>query len=268
MVRILALLLMFAPLSAAAGTYGASPPDQPAVVEVLPGWQEGDLHYAALRIRLAPGWKTYWRAPGDAGIPPSFRWDGSSNLAGVRFEWPAPHVFELNGLRSIGYKDELVLPMLLTAGRPGEPIRLRGEVDLGVCLDVCVPVNLRLDADLPPGGRPDPRIRAALAAQPQSAAQAGVSAVGCSVEPIKDGLKLTARLALPRLSGTEVVVVETGNPGIWVSDAATSREGNTLMASADLVPPEAQPFALDRSTLRFTVLGGDRAVDIRGCTGG
>jgi DsbC/DsbD-like thiol-disulfide interchange protein len=248
---------------------GAGPPAEVATVEVLPGWRDGDSHVAALRIRLAPGWKTYWRAPGDAGIPPVFTWDGSRHLTGVGLAWPVPHVFRLNGRRSIGYSGEVILPLLLMAGLGGAPIHLAGTLDIGVCLDICVPFSLTLAADLPAGGTPDPAIRAALADRATTAAEAGVTAVACSVEPIRDGLRLTATVRMPqRGSGEEVVVVETGTPGIWVSEATSQRNGTTLTASADLVPPNARPFPLDRSQLRLTVISVGRAVDILGCPAG
>ncbi|MCR8724930.1 protein-disulfide reductase DsbD domain-containing protein [Frigidibacter sp. ROC022] len=261
------LLALLFPVAARAGTYGTTPTEQVAQVEVLPGWREGAVHIAALRIRLAPGWKTYWRAPGDAGIPPSFSWKGSRNLAGLRFHWPVPHVFSVNGMRSIGYKGEVILPIYLDAARPDQPIALRGELDMGVCLDICVPVQVRISADIPAQGTHDPRIAAALADRAQTAAEAGLKGASCAVEPISDGLRLTARITLPKQGGSEVVVVETPTPGVWVSDAASLRKGGVLQAVADLVPPEAQPFALDRSSLRFTVIGAGRAVDIQGCTG-
>ena len=68
-------------------------PDNLARAEISPGWREGYSHVAGLTIRLAPGWKTYWRAPGDAGIPPSFNWSGSKNVADVRVQFPVPEVF-------------------------------------------------------------------------------------------------------------------------------------------------------------------------------
>jgi DsbC/DsbD-like thiol-disulfide interchange protein len=268
MIRALLLALaLAAPVEA--GTYGAVPPAEVATVEVLAGWRDGDTHVAALRIRLAPGWKTYWRAPGDAGIPPVFTWTGSQNLASVGMTWPVPQVFHLNGLRSIGYSGEVILPLRLTAGQHGTPIHLAGTIEIGVCQDVCMPFSLSLVADLPAGGAPDPVIRAALANRATTAREAGVTALACTVEPIADGLRLTATLRMPpRGSGEEVVVFETGTPGVWVSEATSRRSGATLTASADLVPPDARPFPLDRSQLRLTVLDAGRAVDILGCPAG
>jgi DsbC/DsbD-like thiol-disulfide interchange protein len=75
---------------------------------------ENGGHMAAVELQLAPGWKTYWRSPGDAGIPPSFDWSGSENVKSVRLHWPAPEVFEANGMQTIGYHERLVLPVEIT----------------------------------------------------------------------------------------------------------------------------------------------------------
>jgi hypothetical protein len=262
------LLALLLPMPGIAETLGQVPPDDVARLEILPGWREGGVHVAALRITLAPGWKTYWRSPGEGGLPPVFSWKGSENLGDVRFQWPVPEVFLTNGMRSIGYHDSLVLPVLATTQRPDQPVHLRGELEIGVCDTVCLPWSARFDALLPPNGAPDPEIRAALADRPRTASEAGAGIARCSAEPIQDGLRLTAILDLPRQGRDEVVVVETGTAGIWVSEATSERRAGQLVASADLVPPDARPFPIDRSALRFTVLGDDRAVDIQGCQGG
>ncbi|MDF0601046.1 protein-disulfide reductase DsbD family protein [Psychromarinibacter sp. C21-152] len=244
--------------------FGAAPAD----VSILPGWRTPDgTHITALRVRLAPGWKTYWRAPGDAGIPPRFDWQGSRNLASVDFHWPVPHVFEQNGLRTVGYKDELILPIELTPRVAGDEIELRAAVELGVCQDICMPMSVNVRADLSPWGQSDARIRAALADRPFSAGEAGLSAARCKVEPIDDGLRVTATLRLPALGPGEVAVFEHPDQRIWVAEADTRRSGGTLTAVTEMVPPAGRPFSLDRSQVRITVLGDGQAVDIHGCTG-
>jgi len=246
-----------------------SPEPGMAQVEVLPGWRtETGSHMAALRITLAPGWKTYWRAPGDAGIPPRFGWSGSDNIASVAFHWPRPEVYQINGMRSIGYYGELVLPIELTPARPGDPIRLRAEVELGVCEEICVPITVRLAAELPAAGRRDPAIVAALAARPSTAREAGVSDIACRIEPIRDGLRLTASIDMPALGADEVAVFELPDQRIWVSESQGRRDGRRLIAASDLVPPSGAPFLLDRSEVRITVLGRGRAVELWGCPAG
>ena len=92
-----------------------------------------------LQIKLAPGWKTYWRTPGDAGIPPNFDWSGSENLKDASVSWPLPESFETYGLTSWGYQDEVVFPVEVSLKEAGEPLELKLRLQLGICEKVCIP---------------------------------------------------------------------------------------------------------------------------------
>jgi len=244
----------------------ATTQDDVLAAELRPGWRTADGTYmAALRLTLEPGWKTYWRSPGDAGIAPEFNWSGSQNLAGVRLHWPRPHVFHLNGMQSIGYSRELVLPVELTPLDPSRPIALRGEVDLGICEDICMPADLSFQAEFSGPGAPDKAIRAALNDRPATGAEAGLGRIGCAVEPISDGLRVTAHLSLPPTGGQETVVIEPGPSPVWVSESVVSRSGQQLAATADFVSDTGGPVMLNRSAIVVTVLGQNRVVEITGC---
>lgn len=243
--------------------------DDIAEVSILPGWRtQSGTHMAALRVKLAPGWKTYWRSPGDAGVPPQFNWSGSENLAAVSFHWPRPNVYTINGLRSIGYYDELILPIEVTPMRPSDPIRLKADIDLGVCEEICVPMSFKVSADLGRSSTRDQMIVSALRARPQTKQEARVRDVNCALKPIEGGLELTARINMPSLGSNEVMVFELPDQTIWISGSTARREGRDLVATSDLISPSGAPFALDRSDLRITVLGDNRAVELRGCSAG
>ena len=260
----LAALSLMSALPASAEGLGT-----PVRAEIIEGWQRSDgTRVAAIRFRLAPGWKTYWRAPGDAGIPPQFDWSGSQNLRGVGLTWPAPTVFEEGGLRTIGYKDELVLPITVAPLRGGAPVSLNATLDIGVCSDICVPQQLRLSATLDDAStRPVPAIAAALAARAYTGAEAGLRAATCTLRPTESGLQLETRLTLPATGGEEVVVIEPG-PGLWAGATDTRRKGGDLVATAEVAALSGDAIAIDRSAITITVLGRDRAVEIEGCTPG
>lgn len=249
---------------------GATPYDGAVKLEILPGWRLADgTHVAGLRLKLADGWKTYWRAPGDAGIPPLFDWRRSKNLSNAEIIWPTPEVFSQNGMRSVGYKKDVILPVRITPSRGADNIRLRGQVDIGICKDICVPSRLKFDATLPANTvKPVPAIAAALAARPYSRDEAGVLSVRCVLTPQDQGFGLTATVRMPSAGGTEYAVVETNNPQIWVHEATTSRRGNDLTIKTELVHVAAESFFIDRSAIRITVLGSKHSVDIRGCVSG
>lgn len=260
-----AFFALAAPLSAQ--SIGAGPDIIDA--EVLPGWKEpGMEHIAGLRLTLAPGWKTYWRAPGDAGIPPQFDWSASSNVADVRPHWPVPAIFNQNGMRSIGYEEEVVIPLHITRNTIGEPIRLNAEVSIGVCEEICIPATVRFNAMLPGLGAADADISEAMADRPMTEDEAGVRDVVCSIEPISDGLALTVLVTMPALAAGEESAIETADPTVWVAEPAMSRDGDVLTAKTELVRYDGVPFALDRSGVRMTIFGAGRAVDIQGCRAG
>ena len=227
------------------------------------------MRMAALRLELAPGWKTYWRAPGEAGIPPRIDWSGSRNVEAVEIIWPTPELTMTSGYRTIGYTNDLVLPVRLTPKRPGAAMVLAADLEIGICREVCVPVEAKARRDIPPGaGRRDPRIAAALAMRPYTAAEAGVGRVTCRVAPASGGLTLVTEIEMPRRGAQELVVVETSNPDLWVAQGDTARKGDMLRAETEIQHVEGRGVLLDRGALRFTVLSTGDAVDIRGCTGG
>ena len=233
---------------------------------LLPGWQmQNGNRMAALHLTLAPHWKTYWRVPGEAGIPPEFNWSGSQNLRGVTLHWPSPEVITLNGMQSIGYHDELVLPLEITPKDPSQPVTLRLQMRLGICEDICLPADLTLSASLTGAGAPTPAIAQALTRQPLAAAEAGVSKVSCTVDPIEDGLRVQAHMVMPRQGRPETVVFEVTDPSVWVAEAEESRTGSVLTGAADFVPYAAGPFLLNRSAVTITVIGQGRSVEIKGC---
>lgn len=238
-------------------------------IDIIPGWRTTKgTHMAAFRIVMKEGWKTYWRAPGDGGIPPQFDWSGSKNLAGVTFFWPRPEVSNTNGMRTIVYYNEVIIPVEFSLNDQSKEMRLKGRVDLGVCNEICVPYSLKFSANLDAkNNKPIRSIQTALKAQPMSARRAGVKSARCLIEPISDGLKVMVILKMPSTGGAETVVIEPGDQSIWVSESVMKRAGNTLTAVSELVPPSNAPFALNRSKIRLTVLGSKRAVDILGCTG-
>ncbi|MCL7997930.1 hypothetical protein M8994_06710 [Brucella sp. 21LCYQ03] len=104
--------------------------------------KNGELR-GALQIDLNPGWKTYWRNPGDAGVPPQFNLDGGVS---ARIEFPAPVSLGTGDESGIGYKHPISLPVTFTVN-PGTE-RLKGNAFLGVCQNICIPVQAEFDFPL------------------------------------------------------------------------------------------------------------------------
>lgn len=148
------------------------------------GW-DGELHAAArliggaaasttllragLEIRLDPGWKTYWRYPGDSGVPPTLDFTGSQNVRSVTALWPAPKRFaDGAGGQSLGYFGDVVFPLHVVPEDASKLVALRVKVGYAVCGNLCVPAQADLDLTL--SGKPsaeEPALAAAEARVPR-----------------------------------------------------------------------------------------------------
>jgi DsbC/DsbD-like thiol-disulfide interchange protein len=186
----------------------------------------------AIAIRLDPGWKTYWRTPGDSGVPPRFDFSASDNVASVTVLWPAPKAFpDGAGGTSFGYQTQVVLPLRIVATAPDAPVTLRARVDYAVCEKLCLPVDAKSELTLrQPAPEEDPTLTAALARVPQPAA------IGT---PEKLGIRAVRR------EGDRVVVDVAAPPEAHL---ALFAEGPTLEWA--LPPPQPQEGA-PAGTRRF-----------------
>ncbi|MDO5604609.1 MAG: protein-disulfide reductase DsbD family protein [Paracoccus sp. (in: a-proteobacteria)] len=240
---------------------GAGPVDLPPGLRsaaLLPGWtDDAGNRVSALELVLEPGWKTYWRSPGDAGLPPEFDWQGS-NIGAVDMHWPAPEVIESDGLRTLGYHDRLILPFTVRAQTAGQPVGISAYVTFGLCENVCIPAALTLAAP-GPGTARDPRIEAALAQVPR----AGPRPPACRITEAADGMTVTLSLPDP---GAETAIEHGADPRIWVSSPEHSADG--YQVSADFVAPAGKPFPLDPAEIVLTVLGDGGATEYHGCEPG
>lgn len=251
--------MMLLALSLMPGPAVADDPLPPGLVEarLLPGWTTPDgARMAALELKLEPGWKTYWRSPGDTGLPPTLDFEGSRNAGAVTIHWPAPEVIDSDGGRTLGYHDALVLPFTVAPATPGQPVDLRATVEFGLCDTVCVPALVRLTAP-PAGTAPDPVIEAALARVPAPAPDHPA----CHFEDIKDGVRvtLTPEGPMPEAAAIELA----GHPDVWVSSATIA----ATTVTADLVGPEGTPFPVDPAAILFTRLDAQGATESLGCRG-
>lgn len=264
---VLALLAMNGGNAAAEGLFSDAGPAK-SEARLVAGWAAPDgIRVAALRVDLAEGWKTYWRNPGEAGIPPRFDWSGSENLAGVKIAWPAPIVFDSYGVRTIGYAHEMVLPLHVTPTDPTRPVRLSLSLFYGVCDDICIPARSEIALEIAPGAPSEGEvaIRAALKATPAPASDAGLEAAHCAIEGAGDAQRITARIAFADAPAHAPLVVIEGPEGLWFGPLEARLEKGEIVATGEM---RAEPGEwIDRSALRLTLL--DRAegpaLTVAGC---
>lgn len=239
-------------------------------IRLVPGWTEPDGTYiAALSIALQPGWKTYWRSPGEGGIPPLFDWSGSQNLSAVEVVWPTPQVFETYGMRSVGYENQVVFPLIMTPSGDG-PIAADLLLSIGVCLDVCIPAEAQLSVHLPVTEVHNAAaITQIIADGPALAHDAGLTNAQCNFDMLPDGaLSIAANLTFdgtpPR--GTVTVFEIASLAGdIWIGPSETQANATGLMATARVDYFGDGAFSVERDDIRISLITPTRVFEQTGC---
>ena len=138
-----------------------------------PAAKAAKSYLAGVEITLADGWKTYWRMPGDAGVPPNFDWAGSTNVASLQVLYPAPARLHEPAAETVGYKNSVLFPVEIVPKDASKPIDLALALEFGVCREICIPAEAKFSVTLRPdglSGSPLPPLLAALESVPRRSA--------------------------------------------------------------------------------------------------
>jgi DsbC/DsbD-like thiol-disulfide interchange protein len=222
--------------------------------------------HAGVEIKLSPGWKTYWRYPGDSGVPPRFNFAQSLNVKSVNVSWPAPDHFVDEGGQSIGYKDSVIFPLRITPEDPTKPVTLRVTLDYAVCEKLCVPARGEAELLLSGGASSlAPLVEAAEARVPKRV-------------PLGEGTVLAIQ-AIHRetLAGHQRVVVDTKEPAAdpveLYAEGPTAEWALPLPEALSAAPPGSRRFAFDLdglppgasadgAILTLTLVAGQKAIEV------
>ena len=225
---------------------------------------------AGIEIRLDPGWHTYWRYPGDSGVPPTFDFGGSENVKSVTVLWPAPKRFvDSAGGHSIGYFGDVVFPLRITASDKAKPSLLHVKLGYAVCGKFCLPAEANLELTLSnKGDAEEPALVAAEARVPRRV-RLGVG-VGLAIRSVhreasEGRQRVVVEVATPE--GTPLDLLVEGPTPDWalpspelMDPAATSASGmRRFTVDLDGMPPGAHA---DGATLTFTVVSPDEAIEV------
>ena len=218
---------------------------------------------AGIEIKLQPGWKTYWRYPGDAGVPPRFDFSGSENLKAAKVLYPAPRLLHDEDGNSIGYKDSVIFPVQVTPKQAGAPVKLQVKLDFAVCEKLCVPAQANAAFALAVGtSAEDATLSEAEARVPKklTAAQAGLTArrVNAAAKPL-------VMVDLPAPGGAPIDLFVEGPTLEWAlpipKPAPGAPEGRRQFGfELDGLPPGVDPKG--QFDLTFTVVQDGRAVEV------
>jgi len=230
-------------------------------VRLLAGGVAGHRHLAGVEIVLDKGFKTYWRNPGDAGLPPRFDWTGSGNAGAIDVRWPAPSRTEDAGGVAYTYSDRVVLPFFVTPEDPGKPVSLTLALDYGVCKDICIPVHAEVSLTLSGAEQDRGLLKAALARVPQAQPLGAAGEIAIlSAEPIA-GAKPQIAVTVRRPAGTTAVLFPEA-PDDWYLSVPATGEATAADQTRFLVTVEEQPKGASGPVdLRFTLVAGERAVE-------
>jgi DsbC/DsbD-like thiol-disulfide interchange protein len=237
--------------------------DGHSAVRLLAGSHSGAVLLGGVALQLQPGWKTYWRSPGDSGVPPRFDFSKSDNVEAVTVLWPAPQKFDDGaGGISLGYHDQIVLPLRIVAKNVDKPVTLRAEINYAVCEKLCIPVEANAElAFNSVASTEDSALFAALDTVPKPAnvgdpnpltirdvKREGKSEVLVDVVTPDDRVvNLFVEGPTPDWGLPVPKLVEHSPPGV-----------KRFSFQLDGVPPGVNP---DGAALKLTLVGGDRSYE-------
>jgi DsbC/DsbD-like thiol-disulfide interchange protein len=218
---------------------------------------------AGIELRLGNGWKTYWRYPGDSGVPPRFDFSKSTNIKSVAVRWPAPHRFTDENGASIGYKNSVMLPLDIVPADPKQPVTLRLTLEYAICEKLCIPAAGSATLTVPTPSSFDRALAAAEAHVPRGATLGGNSPLAVrSVMHEPGSSRVVVEVAAP--DGAPLDLFVEGPTEDWalplpepVADAAPGRRRFSF--ELDGLPPGASAAG---ATLHFTLISGDNAIEV------
>jgi DsbC/DsbD-like thiol-disulfide interchange protein len=221
---------------------------------------------AGLEIRLKPGWHTYWRYPGDAGVPPRFDFSGSRNVEAVSVLWPAPQRIPEQGLSAIGYTKDVILPIVVVPQNSENPITLRLKVDYAVCEKLCVPAQGTAELTLAAGqsSRDAALANAQLRVPKKRALGEGSALAVRSIqrEQSTPGSRVNIDIAMP--AGANVELFVEGPTADWALPLPTAVGAagagvHRFAFDLDGAPPGAR---YEGALITVTAVAGDDAIEV------
>jgi len=224
---------------------------------------------AGVEIKLDPGWHTYWRNPGDTGVPPTFDFSGSDNIKSAAVLWPAPETFpDGAGGTSIGYVGHVVLPLRITPQDPAKQSALQLKLGYAVCGNLCVPIEASLRLALNGNGAEDAAIEKAeirvprrVPLGPRPGPNNGLAILAVHREPGQPHDRVVVDVAAPAEAPVDLFVEGPTPDWSLPQPVSAGGDGATRHFSFDLdgLPPDAKPQG---ATLTFTAVSPGDAIEV------
>jgi DsbC/DsbD-like thiol-disulfide interchange protein len=237
--------------------------DGHSAIRLLAGSRSGAVLLGGIAFQLQPGWKTYWRTPGDSGVPPRFDFSKSDNIEAVTVLWPAPLKFDDGaGGHSMGYHDTIVLPLRIVAKNADKPVTLRADINYAVCEKICIPVQA--NAELPftsVASTEDSALFAALDTVPKPANVGDPNPL--TIRDVKREGKSTVLVDVVSPDAGDVSLFVEGPTPDWGLPVPKLLEHGPpgvkrFAFELDGVPPGTSP---DGAALKLTLVGGEHSYE-------
>jgi DsbC/DsbD-like thiol-disulfide interchange protein len=221
-----------------------------------------------VEIVLSPGWKTYWRYPGDAGIPPRFDWSGSENVANVEVFYPAPkRITDGTGQTSIGYEDSVTFPLRISAKDSSKPVALKLKLDFATCEKLCIPAEANLSLTFTSDATFEPSLEQAEKRVPEiqnASKPRSLAVLGAKVERGKDPEGKNDRVVVKVLARTvgKLELFAEGPGEDWtlaLPELLTNEAGHATFA----IPLQGSQLGSNAAPpkVRLTLVAGEQAIE-------
>jgi DsbC/DsbD-like thiol-disulfide interchange protein len=237
--------------------------DGHSAVRLLAGSRSGAVLLGGIAVQLQPGWKTYWRTPGDSGVPPRFDFSKSENIEAVTVLWPAPAKFDDGaGGHSMGYHDQVVLPLRIVAKNADKPVILRVGINYAVCEKICIPVEANTELGFTSvASTEDSALFAALDTVPKPASIGDPNPL--TIRDVKRDGKSSILVDVVTPDTREINLFVEGPTPDWALPVPLLLEHSPpgvkrFSFELDGLPPGADP---EGAALKLTLVGGDRAYE-------
>lgn len=236
--------------------------DDHSALRLLAGSRTGSVLMGGIEVQLQQGWKTYWRTPGDSGVPPRFDFSKSTNVESVTPLYPAPRSFSDGaGGMSFGYVKNVVFPLRIVPKNPNEPVLISANVSYAVCEKLCLPVEAQVELSFTStASAQDSIVAAALNKVPKPATTSDAAAYALR-SFVREGDKVIVDIATQNPAALELFA--EGPTPDWAlpqPKQVPSKDKDVVRFAFKLegMPPDTRP---EGALLKLTVVGPDGAFE-------
>jgi DsbC/DsbD-like thiol-disulfide interchange protein len=213
------------------------------------GGANGEI-LAGLSISLADHVRTYWRTPGESGLPPFFDFSASRNVDHVDIEWPTPSRMTEADSIIFGYENDVIIPLRVTPKDATRPVSLTLTIDFGLCDTLCTPAKAVLTRELGSGGAARSSIESFLARVPKQVAIKSDDSPAVIAIETHGGPPASLVVSIRSKSSLHDVIIEGPDAWYFGQGVQTKLDGESYRV---MIPVEQKPSSGTFAGLKLVV---------------